>query len=64
VETRYDFPLDGPDDEESDTPDLELPRCKICGHEISTVPVVRVFEDNDPLAMWSMCDECVSRGEL
>ena len=45
-------------------PDPEPPRCCACGHEITTVPVIRLFSDRDPDAQWSACNGCIATGRV
>jgi len=47
--------------EEDERPELEAPRCRYCGHEITTIPVIRLFDDQDPDAQWNICPDCLSR---
>jgi len=64
METMYEYPFsteDGPDPEDME-PELEAPRCRYCGHEITTVPIIRLFDDKDPEAQWNICETCVSKG--
>jgi len=64
--TMLEYPIstiDGPDPEDMQ-PDLELPRCLHCGHEITTSPVIRLFHESDPDAMWSICDDCIAHGRI
>ena len=51
--------VDGPDPEDM-APDLEEPRCSKCGHEITVVPIIRVLSETDPLAMWNICESCLT----
>jgi len=61
-------PFDGWYDVEADpddtAPDCEPPRCRYCGHEITTSPVIRLFSQTDPDAMWNCCEECIYLKEV
>jgi len=64
METRLEYPfstVDGPDPEDM-APELEEPRCRVCGHEITEVPIIRLFDEQDPDAMWNLCKHCVDKG--
>jgi len=59
IEIFQEYPYstaDGPDPEDT-APDLEPPRCAWCGHEITTVPIIRVWNSNDPNAEWNLCEK-------
>lgn len=61
---EYDYPLGNLHDPDDDIPALEAPRCCACGHEITTVPVIRLFSDRDPDAQWSACNGCIATGRV
>ncbi len=63
MESMYEYPystVDGPDPGDM-TPELEEPRCHYCGHEITTAPVIRLFDDHDHDAQWNICEPCLSK---
>ena len=56
---EYPYGTAGGPDPEDMPPELEEPRCSKCGHEITTVPIIRILSEADPDAQWDICQSCL-----